>query len=79
MRSWNSLRRGTSPRITTEHESFVNCIGVPVRDGTGAVVAAVSMSVPDMLLDHEQVLAALPQVRAAADAISDELGWSPAA
>jgi hypothetical protein len=25
------------------------------------------------------VLAALPQVRAAADAISDELGWSPAA
>ncbi|MGV0744055.1 IclR family transcriptional regulator [Mycolicibacterium sp. XJ870] len=61
-----------------EHESFVNCIGVPVRDGTGAVVAAVSMSVPDMLLDHEQVLATLPQVRAAADAISAELGWSPA-
>jgi DNA-binding IclR family transcriptional regulator len=62
-----------------EHESFVNCIGVPVRDGTGAVVAAVSMSVPDLLLSHEQVLAALPQVRAAADAISEELGWSPAA
>jgi DNA-binding IclR family transcriptional regulator len=62
-----------------EHESFVNCIGVPVRDGTGAVVAAVSMSVPDLLLSHEQVLAALPQVRAAADAISEELGWCPAA
>jgi DNA-binding IclR family transcriptional regulator len=59
-----------------EHESFVNCIGVPVRDGTGAVVAAVSMSVPDMILDHEQVLATLPQVRATADAISEELGWS---
>lgn len=59
-----------------EHESFVNCIAVPVRDGTGAVVAAVSMSVPDMILDHEQVLATLPQVRAAADAISEELGWS---
>ena len=57
----------------------MNCIGVPVHDGTGAVVAAVSMSVPDMLLDHEQVLATLPQVRAAADAISEELGWSPAA
>jgi DNA-binding IclR family transcriptional regulator len=62
-----------------EHESFVNCIGVPVRDGTGAVVAAVSMSVPDLLLNHEQVLATLPQVRAAANAISEELGWSPAA
>ncbi len=62
-----------------EHESFVNCIGVPVRDGTGAVVAAVSMSVPDMLLDHDQVRATLPRVRAAADAISEELGWTPAA
>jgi DNA-binding IclR family transcriptional regulator len=62
-----------------EHESFVNCIGVPVRDGTGAVVAAVSMSVPDLLLDHQQVLDTLPQVRAAADAISEELGWAPAA
>ncbi|SUD48301.1 Transcriptional regulator kdgR [Nocardia otitidiscaviarum] len=60
-----------------EHESFVNCIGVPVRDGTGAVVAALSMSVPDMLLDHDQVLAQLPRVRAAADAVSAELGWSP--
>ncbi|MEU8895650.1 IclR family transcriptional regulator [Nocardia sp. NPDC048505] len=60
-----------------EHETFVNCIGVPVRDGTGAVVAAVSMSVPDMLLDHDQVLARLPQVRAAADAVSTELGWTP--
>ncbi|MGW0246361.1 IclR family transcriptional regulator [Nocardia goodfellowii] len=59
-----------------EHETFVNCIGVPVRNGTGAVVAAVSMSVPDMLLDHDQVLARLPQLRAAADAISAELGWT---
>ncbi|MGO4616885.1 IclR family transcriptional regulator [Nocardia sp. 2YAB30] len=60
-----------------EHESFVNCIGVPVRDGTGAVVAAVSMSVPDMLLDRDQVLAELPRVHAAAEAISAELGWIP--
>jgi DNA-binding IclR family transcriptional regulator len=60
-----------------EHESFVNCIAVPIRDGTGAVAAAVSMSVPDMLLNHEQVLATLPQVRTAAEAISDELGWDP--
>jgi len=58
-----------------EHESFVNCIAVPIRDGSGTVAAAVSMSVPDMLLTHEQVLATLPRVRAAADAISHELGW----
>lgn len=60
-----------------EHESFVNCIGVPVRDGTGSIVAAVSMSVPDMLLDHARVLGTLPQVRAVAETISAELGWSP--
>ncbi|MBY8861546.1 IclR family transcriptional regulator [Nocardia sp. CA2R105] len=60
-----------------EHESFVNCVAVPVHDGTGAVVAALSVSVPDVLLDHEQVLGLLPQVRATAEAISAELGWSP--
>ncbi|MET9491332.1 IclR family transcriptional regulator [Nocardia sp. NPDC006630] len=60
-----------------EHESFINCVAVPIRDGTGAVVAALSMSVPDMLLDHDQVLGMLPQVRAAAAAVSTELGWSP--
>ncbi|MBB5917728.1 DNA-binding IclR family transcriptional regulator [Nocardia transvalensis] len=60
-----------------EHESFVNCVAAGIRNGTGTVVAAVSVSVPDMLLDHSQVLGLLPRVRAAADAVSDELGWSP--
>lgn len=60
-----------------EHESFVNCIGVPIRNGTGDVVAALSMSVPDMLLDHDQVLAALPQVFTTAAAVSEDLGWKP--
>ncbi|GGK67363.1 IclR family transcriptional regulator [Nocardia camponoti] len=61
-----------------EHESFVNCVGVGIRDGFGATVAAISVSVPDMLLDHDQVLALLPQVKATADAISAELGAAPA-
>lgn len=60
-----------------EHESFINCIAVPIHDGTGTVVAALSVSVPDMLLDHDQVLGLLPRVRATADAVSTELGWSP--
>jgi DNA-binding IclR family transcriptional regulator len=58
-----------------EHESFVNCVAVAIRNGTGEVVAAVSMSVPDMLLDHLQVLATLPQIRRTAAAISEDLGW----
>jgi len=60
-----------------EHESFVNCVGSAVRNGTGDVVAAVSMSVPDMLLDHEQVLKTLPEVQRTAAAISEGLGWRP--
>lgn len=60
-----------------EHETFVNCVGVPVRNGTGETVAAVSMSVPDMLLDHAQVLGTLPEILAVADAISADLGWKP--
>ncbi|RDI49626.1 IclR family transcriptional regulator [Nocardia mexicana] len=60
-----------------EHESFVNCIAVGIRNGTGTVVSALSVSVPDMLLDHDQVLGLLPRVRVAADAVSAELGWSP--
>ncbi|WP_067719833.1 IclR family transcriptional regulator [Nocardia yamanashiensis] len=60
-----------------EHESFINCVAVPIRNGTGAVVAALSMSVPDMLLDHDQVLGLLPRVRATGEAVSTELGWSP--
>ncbi|WP_067668960.1 IclR family transcriptional regulator [Nocardia miyunensis] len=62
-----------------EHESFVNCVAAPVRDGTGAVVAAISVSVPEVLLDHEQVLGLLPRVRATAEAVSAELGWNPRA
>jgi DNA-binding IclR family transcriptional regulator len=61
-----------------EHESFINCVGAPVRDGSGAVVAAISVSVPSVSLDHAGVLALLPAVRAAAVAVSGELGWAPA-
>lgn len=60
-----------------EHEAFVNCVGVPIRDGTGAVVAAMSVSVPNIVLDHQGVLDLLPTVHATADAISADLGWRP--
>lgn len=53
-----------------EHESFINCIGAPVTDGTGRVVAAVSVSVPDVLLNYEQVLDLLPQLLATAASIA---------
>jgi DNA-binding IclR family transcriptional regulator len=52
-----------------EHESFINCIGAPVTDHDGRVVGAVSVSVPDVLLNYEQVLELLPDLLAATEAI----------
>jgi DNA-binding IclR family transcriptional regulator len=53
-----------------EHESFINCIGAPVSDHSGRVVGAVSISVPDVLLNYEQVLELLPDLLATTKAIS---------
>lgn len=58
-----------------EHETFINCVGAPIRDASGRVVAAVSVSVPDVLLGFEQVLALLPDLLAASAAISADCGW----
>jgi DNA-binding IclR family transcriptional regulator len=52
-----------------EHESFINCIGAPVADRSGRVVGAVSVSVPDVLLNYEQVLELLPDLLATSAAI----------
>lgn len=60
-----------------EHEAFINCVAAPVRDATGRVAAAVSLSVPDVVLPYEQVLELLPAVRAAADAVSADCGAAP--
>ena len=58
-----------------EHETFINCVAAPIRDASGRVVAAVSVSVPDVLLDFDQVLALLPRVRQTAAAVSADCGW----
>jgi len=61
-----------------EHEEYVNCVAAPVRDASGAVLAAASISVPEPVLGYQGVLALLPDLRAATDAASAELGWQPA-
>ena len=52
-----------------EHESFINCIGAPITERSGRVVGAVSVSVPDLLLNYEQVLELLPELLATTAAI----------
>ncbi|PJN29789.1 IclR family transcriptional regulator [Kitasatospora sp. CB02891] len=57
-----------------EHEAFINCVAAPIRDASGRVVAAASISVPDVVLPYEQVLDLLPQLLACTRAISADAG-----
>ncbi|WP_328990854.1 IclR family transcriptional regulator [Kribbella sp. NBC_01245] len=58
-----------------EHESFINCIGAPIIDGSKRVIGAVSISVPDVLLGYEQVLELLPELLTTTAAIGAD--YSP--
>ncbi|GAA5170268.1 MULTISPECIES: IclR family transcriptional regulator [Amycolatopsis] len=59
-----------------EHEDFIHCVAAPVRGPGGAVLAAVSLSVPRVLLDYDGLLALLPELTAAADEASVHSGWT---
>ncbi|MEV8566965.1 IclR family transcriptional regulator [Streptomyces sp. NPDC051322] len=54
------------------HEESINCIGAPIRGVDGRVVAAMSMSAPNVVVSADELLALLPLVRRTADAISGE-------
>ncbi|WP_131738905.1 IclR family transcriptional regulator [Actinomadura roseirufa] len=57
-----------------EHEAFIRCVAAPVRDASGRVVAAVSVSVPEVLLGRDEVLGLLPELLATTRAISADCG-----
>ncbi|GGP51347.1 MULTISPECIES: IclR family transcriptional regulator [Streptomyces] len=54
------------------HEESINCVGAPVRGTDGRVVAAMSVSAPNVVVTAEELLGLLPLVRRTADAISRE-------
>lgn len=57
-----------------EHEDFINCVGAPVRDGTGRIIAAVSISVPDVIRSRDQVRGMVPRLLESTAAI--EADWA---
>ncbi|GAA2456320.1 IclR family transcriptional regulator [Actinomadura vinacea] len=57
-----------------EHETFITCVAAPIRDVGGRVAAAMSISVPTMVLDRDQVFGLLPELTRTARAISAECG-----
>jgi DNA-binding IclR family transcriptional regulator len=61
------------------HEESINCVAAPVRGPDGRVVAAMSVSAPNVVVSADELLELLPLVRRTADAISDEYsGRTPA-
>jgi DNA-binding IclR family transcriptional regulator len=60
-----------------EHEDFVSCIAAPIHDERGEVVAAVSITVPAVLVPPEDVEALVPQLLDAAAAVDADLRQPP--
>lgn len=58
-----------------ESELGMVCIAAPIRDDTGAVVAAVGIAGPETRLSRRAVAAIVPHVITAADLVSAQLGY----
>lgn len=54
------------------HEESINCVAAPVHGADGRLVAAMSVSAPNVVVSAEELLGLLPLVRRTADAISRE-------
>jgi DNA-binding IclR family transcriptional regulator len=61
-----------------EREAGLRCIGAPVRDSSGAVIGAVSISGPAFRVRPERVPTLATSVMTAASRISVSLGYRPA-
>ncbi|MER7081258.1 transcriptional regulator, IclR family [Saccharopolyspora kobensis] len=61
----------------SEHEDFIHCVAAPIRNHRGETIAAVSLSVPKVLLDFDGLLGLVDDVLRAAGGVSAELGWQP--
>ncbi|ALG12321.1 IclR family transcriptional regulator [Kibdelosporangium phytohabitans] len=59
----------------SEHEDFIHCIAAPIRGARGEVLAAMSLSVPKVLLDLDGLLGLVPDLLRAAEKASVECGY----
>lgn len=58
-----------------ENEFDIRCVGAPVRDISGSVVAAISVASAILYMPDSRMAELGPLVKSAADAISGTLGW----
>jgi len=59
-----------------ENEDRIRCVAAPVRDATGKIVAAISVSSAAQYMADERMQSLVEDVRQAATHISRDLGWS---
>lgn len=65
-------------RDAGEHDSYALCVGVPVRDSRGEVVAALSLTAIEVVATLEDLEQHLPLLLEVADTVSREYGYTPA-
>jgi DNA-binding IclR family transcriptional regulator len=77
--AWLELMRDYAARGCAfdlgEAEPAIRCVAAPVRDATGRIVAAVSVTSVVQYMEPDRMEALVPVVKAQADAISVQLGW----
>jgi DNA-binding IclR family transcriptional regulator len=59
-----------------ENEDRIRCVAAPIRDVTGAIKAAISVSSAAQYMSDKRMQDLAEDVRAAAELISRELGWT---
>src|SRR3954470_2239225 len=62
-----------------ENEDRIRCVAAPVRDATGKIKAAISVSSAAHYMDDQRMQLLIDDVRGTADRISRELGWEASA
>ncbi|MDY4610217.1 MAG: IclR family transcriptional regulator [Sphaerochaetaceae bacterium] len=60
-----------------EHEQGIMCIGAPVRDYTGKVIAAMSVSWPLFRFERKGFDLTVEMIKQACGRLSELLGWEP--
>lgn len=71
-----AIRRRGYAVDDVENEEGVRCVGAPIFDHQGRVVASISVAGPAYRMTRERIREFGPLVRKSADDVSCQLGWS---
>lgn len=82
LREWLGRMRGYAAEghafDLEENEDRIRCVAAPIRDVTGRIVGAISVSGAAQYMVDERMNALAADVKASAEAVSRDMGWMPA-